>query len=154
MRYSKGQVSETTTWLVATVIIIFALLMSVYAASTISVLTKNVGVGSSSEFFKGQNEGDVFLKESIFAYMITKDTDGINIYTQMTSDGSTSSFGQSFGLSVFGKIYDLSKISLVKINFNGKSQVVISSDDLVNGALTSENVKIKAHSFEVIGSEK
>ena len=45
-------------------------------------------------------------------------------------------------------------MSLVKINFNGKSQVVISSDDLVNGALTSENVKIKAHSFEVIGSEK
>src|SRR3989344_7739195 len=134
--------------------IIFALLMSVYAASTISVLTKNVGVGSSSEFFKGQNEGDVFLKESIFAYMITKDTEGINIYTQMTSDGSTSPFGQSFGLSVFGKIYDLSKMSLVKINFNGKSQVVISSDDLVNGALTSENVKIKAHSFEVIASEK
>jgi len=71
----KGQVGETLTWIVATVVVIVILLFFVFGASLLAA-TKNIGNFkeslTSGEVFEGD---DIFMKKSIYTYyQIDSDT--------------------------------------------------------------------------------
>jgi len=70
---SKGQVGETLTWIVATIIIIVMLVFFILGSSLLSG-TKKVGNTfreslTSSQVFEGT---DLFLKKSLFTYVSLK----------------------------------------------------------------------------------
>lgn len=69
----RGQIGETSTWVVATIVIIFVLIISVYATSLLSK-TKKVDYYSDSIFSKGYSRTqDFVLKKSLYSYFLTSD---------------------------------------------------------------------------------
>jgi hypothetical protein len=52
----RGQVGESMTWIVATLIIFVLLMLFVYASSVLSV--KTLGAGLKSKLFEVEKEGD------------------------------------------------------------------------------------------------
>ena len=66
---NKGQIGETLTWIVATVIILLVLTFFIFGASLLGK-TKKVGTFRESLTSKETFEGtDVFLKKSLFTYL-------------------------------------------------------------------------------------
>jgi uncharacterized metal-binding protein len=76
MLNKKGQIGETLTWLIATIIIVVVLIFFIFGASVLGS-TKKVGNFKDSLFSESIFEGDdVFLKKSLFTYYtINKDYD-------------------------------------------------------------------------------
>ncbi|SRR6056297_3210741 len=72
----KGQIGETLTWLIATIIIVVVLIFFIFGASVFGN-TKKVGNFKDSLFSEITFQGDdVFLKKSLFTYYtINKDHD-------------------------------------------------------------------------------
>ncbi len=69
IKKTKGQVGETLTWIVATLLIIVLLLFFIFGASLLGK-TKKVGNFRSSLTSKSSFEGgDIFLKKSLFTYV-------------------------------------------------------------------------------------
>ncbi|MDP3965978.1 MAG: hypothetical protein Q8Q04_00420 [archaeon] len=72
----RGQVGETLTWIVATIIILIVLIFFIFGASLLGG-TKKVGVFrealTSGETLEGN---DIFLKKSLFTYVtLTSETE-------------------------------------------------------------------------------
>ena len=66
----KGQVGETVTWIVATVVIIVVLIFYIFGASMLGT-TKDVGGIKDSVFSRSQSFGEnIFLKKSIYSYLL------------------------------------------------------------------------------------
>ena len=65
----KGQVGETLTWLVATILIVILLIFFIFGASLLGG-TKKIG-GFRESLTSGQTfeGGDLFLKKSLFTYV-------------------------------------------------------------------------------------
>lgn len=140
---SRGQVAETTTWIVATLIIIFVLLISLYASSKLSVFIKTINTKDSASFSKEQT--NILLKESLFAYLLTKNSEGINFYNQIKTDKKINSFPENFGESVFEKIYPASEVSIelatyenrygtqsYSLNFETAEKIKIDENSILN----------------------
>ena len=69
MQSRKGQIGETVTWIVATVVIAVILIFYIFGASMLGS-TKSVGGVKDSLFSKSQSFGkDIFLKKSIYSYL-------------------------------------------------------------------------------------
>jgi len=93
----KGQVGETITWIVATVVIIITLIVSIFIAS----------------FYFGNNRGisyekqvDVLTSKSFFSYLATNNSDGKIIYEQIKEEKSLNSFNGNLATDVFQKLYE------------------------------------------------
>ena len=68
----RGQVSDTVTWIVATIVIIVIMMFFVFGASLLAS-TKNVGKYKSSLLSSEEDIGDdIFLKKSLFTYFDTE----------------------------------------------------------------------------------
>jgi hypothetical protein len=68
MLNKKGQVGETLTWIVATIIIVVVLLFFLFGSSLLAE-TKSIKVFKQSLFSSASYEGDdLFLKKSLFSY--------------------------------------------------------------------------------------
>jgi len=65
----RGQIGETLTWLVATILIIILLIFFIFGASLLGG-TKKIG-GFRKSLTSGQTfeGGDIFLKKSLFTYV-------------------------------------------------------------------------------------
>ena len=74
----KSQTGETLTWVVATVVILFILLVTIFLAS---VLNQNKNVE------KNLNEDSIATK-SFFSYLLTKNTDGKIVYEKLKEAGA------------------------------------------------------------------
>ena len=135
MLYNKrAQASEAIVWLVATLIIIVVLVVSVYAASAISKSTKAVNSLDVSSSMKS----DIVAKESLFAYLLTKNIDGENFYNQIESSNDLTGIAKEFGTSVFSKInIGTAEISL-KLNKNSNAVSLIPS--LSNAVVEKVNI--------------
>ena len=59
---NKGQIGETMTWVVATIIIVVILIISVYAASLLANTRKTLS------FQKEEVKSDLLMEKSLFAY--------------------------------------------------------------------------------------
>lgn len=95
MNNKRAQVSETMTWIVATVIILIILLVSVYLSSLVG----------QSKSFPIQNEFDLFSHKSLTSYLLTKDTTGQTIYDEMKNEGSFNDFNGNFANKLFIGLY-------------------------------------------------
>lgn len=73
----RAQVGETMTWVIATIIIIAALIISVYAASLLAQTKKTIS------FAKDQGESDLIMEKSLFAYFLVDDTKKNLIYNRL-----------------------------------------------------------------------
>jgi len=62
---NKGQVGETMTWVVATIIIIAILIISIYAASILANTKKTL------LYQKEKTESDLLMEKSLFAYFLS-----------------------------------------------------------------------------------
>ena len=95
-----AQVADTATWVVATIVIIFILMISVYAASKI---------GRTAGVFSGNEKNQEFLTQQSFqAYLLTKNSNGIAFYNQISSSGKIDSADELIAKALFGKIYGIS----------------------------------------------
>ena len=72
---NRGQIGDTLTWLIATVIIVAVMLFFIFGASTLGQ-TKKIGDYKRSLFSDISFEGDdLFLKKSLFTYnLVSQDT--------------------------------------------------------------------------------
>lgn len=110
----KGEIGETITWMIATIIIIVIILVSVFFVSVIS---------KSNELKKPNfyEEVNIYSAEnSLISYALTKDeTTGKIIYDELLNK-SFSTYSGSFAVDVFkNKIYN--NYSKVWVGFGSES---------------------------------
>ena len=92
----RGQIGETITWVVATLIIVVILAVSLLVSSLVFGDEKNLG------FFKAT---DVLASKSLFSYLLTKDTDGNNVHTQLKNQENLNEFNGNLGKKIFQEYY-------------------------------------------------
>jgi len=95
MNNKRAQVSETMTWIVATVIIIIILLVSVYLSSLVG----------QNKSFPVKNEFDLFSHKSLTSYLLTKDTSGQIIYDGVKNEGSFNDFNGNLANKILVGLY-------------------------------------------------
>ena len=98
---SMGQAADTATWVIATLVIIFILMISVYAASKIG-RTSEISLISAAE-----KNREVLAQQSFQAYLLTKNANNMNFYNQISSSGKISSTDELIAATLFGKIYGI-----------------------------------------------
>ena len=105
---SRGQVADTATWIIATIVIIFVLMISVYAASKIGRTSVISGL------FNDDKNQEILVEQSFHAYLLTKNSNGVAFYNQISSSGKIDSTDKLIAAALFGKIYGVpsSEISL------------------------------------------
>jgi len=93
----KGQIGETITWVVATIIIIVILLVSIF------VSTSYIGGSKKATFSK---QTDILASKSLFAYLLTED-EGNTVYGQLKEDGgeNLNEFNGNLALKIFKEFY-------------------------------------------------
>ena len=95
MQNKKGQISETTTWVVATLIIVVILSISVFLASFVG----------SNKSFPTSSKIDLLAKKSLISYLLTENNLGVPVYEQITSEGSLNDFNGNLASEVFNEFY-------------------------------------------------
>lgn len=92
----NGQIGETITWIVATVIIILIL--------AVSLLVSSLSIGNTKDirFFK---ENDPLASKSLFSYLLTKDQQGKTIYENLTKQENLDEFNGNLGKTIFEEFY-------------------------------------------------
>lgn len=73
----RGQIGETMTWVIATIIIVVILIISVYAASLLANTRKTLS------YQKEKIESDLLMEKSLFAYFSTNDIKKNLIYDKL-----------------------------------------------------------------------
>ena len=150
IRQHKGQIAETTIWIVATVIIIVILTISVYAASILSGVIKTINMADSVSFLKEQRT-NIFLKESLLAYALTKNKEGINIYKQIETEKKLNDFASGFSIEVFKRVHDSPNILSMFLRYNEQNYNIVSFGYFSQKFLVVEKIKIgKDSSLELV----
>ena len=93
----SGQIGETMTWVVATVIIIVVLLISIFIST--SYLGKNKGVDFLAK------RSDILASESFFAYLLTEDNEGQTVYEQLKNQTNLNDFNGNLAINIFDELY-------------------------------------------------
>lgn len=149
-RYNKiGQVAETTTWVVATMIIVLILLTSIYAATLISSGIKNVNMADAASFLREQRT-NLFLKESLFAFALTKNNEGTNVYKQIEITNNLPTDAVSLGIEVFRRAHDNPGVFSLFLKYNEINHNAISYANYQEKFQVIEKIKInKERALEV-----
>ena len=92
----RGQMGETITWVVATLIIVVILAVSLLVSSLILGDEKSLG------FLKTT---DVLASKSLFSYLLTKDREGNNVHTQLKNQENLNEFNGNLGKKIFQEYY-------------------------------------------------
>ena len=146
----KGQVAETTTWIVATVIIIVILTISVYAASILSGVIKAINTADSVSFLKEQRT-NIFLKESMFAFALTKNKEGVNIYKQIQAENQLNDFSSGFATEVFKRVHNSPEVISMFLRYKEQNYNLVSFGFLTQKPFAAEKIKIdKDSALELI----
>ena len=96
-RDKKGEVGETVTWIIATVIIIVVLLISISATVTGILDFKN---------FNYIKKADVLASKSFFSYLLTESDEGISVYEQLGSEDNLNEFNGVLAFGIFEEFYE------------------------------------------------
>ena len=89
----KGQIAETVTWLVATVVILVILSMAIYTASILSKTNRAVTIGADGS--------PILLKKSLQGYLFSNDSTGEKIFTKLEKNKVFDSFSEELGRKIF-----------------------------------------------------
>ncbi len=112
----RGQISETLTWIVATLIIVVILSVSIFLASLVG----------HSKTFPENKAFDLFAKKSFTAYLLTKDSSGASIYNQISRDENLTEFNGELALDIFQGFYD-SSYKIIWLAVISKSRGIITN---------------------------
>lgn len=112
----RGQISETLTWIVATLIIVVILSVSVFLASF---------VGHSKTFPSTQNI-DLFAKKSFTAYLLTRDSSGSTVYNQIAQEEQLNDFNGNLAKKIFEGLYERD-YHIIWLAVISKSQGIITN---------------------------
>ncbi len=93
----KGQVGETVTWMVATVIIIVVLLISISVTITGVFDFKN---------FNYMKKTDILASKSFFSYLLTESEEGASVYEQLGSEDNLNDFNGELAVNIFKEFYE------------------------------------------------
>jgi hypothetical protein len=126
----KGQISETMTWVVATIVIFVILAIAVYAASVMSKVNRSVNFDS--------DDSPILLKKSLYAYLLTKDENQGNVFSKLEKNSEIDSFSEELGKEIFT---DPSRKFIFSLKLNptsssGKNYEQIKINDGVNMEVT------------------
>lgn len=138
----RGQISETITWTVASVIIVITLLVSIFVFSAMS----------GSSFFGRQvslNErNNLFLINTLAGYLLNSNN-GISCYSQIGSDGNLiDAFCSNKAVEVFSKALNKKIGDNVRFSVEGKRNnyfpIIVSSvgKSASNSVIFSEWIKL------------
>jgi hypothetical protein len=95
MKNKRGQVAETITWVVATLIILILLIISAFLASFLG----------HSKNFPSATGSDLLADKSLTAYLLTKNTQGIPIYSTISTEGQFNTFNGLLAQQIFLNLY-------------------------------------------------
>jgi|TARA_B100001971_G_C18083236_1_gene479450 hypothetical protein len=101
LNQKKGQIGETMTWVVATLIIIVILFISIYMSSLIS----KTKILDSVDFDPENLKQNLLVKKSMMAFVLT-------------SEGNLNEFNKNLAIEIFEKIYGKEFYILMGINDN------------------------------------
>ncbi|MEX0920821.1 MAG: hypothetical protein WDZ62_01000 [Candidatus Pacearchaeota archaeon] len=153
----SGQMSETVTWLVATIIIVSILLISVFVSTT--PLWKNKKISTSGE-------KDYFVSKSFFSYLLTHNTEDVIVYSQLEEEDNLNEFNGELAKEIFigfyGEEYSGIWVGLVSNRlllpqtsndyFGRRTDITLTGED-TNPDLFSiikEEIYFEDKSFEVV----
>lgn len=141
-RNRDGQIGETMTWIVATLVIVVILGISIFIASISASGLKRL----NQDFFQ---TSDVLASKSMFSYVLTKDVQGNNVYSQLKTEGVMNNFNGGLALDIFRGLYR-DDYSLVWLGFvdNRPGLVGLSASNVYFGEGT-RGVKEKYEPLEV-----
>ena len=91
----RGQTGETLTWIIATLIIIVILLIVISIANF-------MGNNKKFDYVK---KTDTLASKSLFAYLLTEDTEGQTVYEQLKETGNFTKFNGELAVDIFKKFY-------------------------------------------------
>jgi hypothetical protein len=91
----RAQVSETITWVVATIIILMILIVSAVLASLVG----------KNKIFPTTSHVDLFVEKSFSSYLLTRDNFGISIYSELNQQGTLTNFNGNLAASIFNSLY-------------------------------------------------
>ncbi len=89
----RGQVAETVTWLVATIVILVILSIAIYTASALSKINRVVTISVDSP--------PILIKKSLQGYLMTNDTMGKSVFNQIEADEGLNKFNDALGKKIF-----------------------------------------------------
>lgn len=112
----KGQVGETITWIVATLVILFMLIISTYTASLMAEKQKILNIDFG--IFE-----DNSLSQSVFAYLLTENDEGKNVFNQLSNDNDFNSFSENLGKNIFEDISEEGEEVLLRVNSREGSRI-------------------------------
>ena len=92
----RGQVGETVTWMVATVIIIVILALAILASSFSLGANKNVGRSDAA---------DAVATGSFLSWLLTKDTQGKTVYEVIKTEENLNEFNGKLSIKVLQDFY-------------------------------------------------
>ncbi len=96
LRKKQGQVGETITWVVATIVIIVILSVSIFVAS----------LTGKSKKFEVQRSADLVVTKSLVSYLKTVGPDEVTVYEQLKEAENLDIFTGPLAENVFKKFYE------------------------------------------------
>ena len=96
---NKGQVGETVTWVVATVVIIVVLGISIFIASFFFSKEKAPDIFSITT-------ADTLASKSLFSYALTKDDTGKTVYSELKAEDNLNEFNGEIAKKIFKDFYE------------------------------------------------
>ena len=92
----RAQIGETMTWVVATIIIIFLLVVSIFISGGSDRAKKIVGLDKIIDFPPGIDES---LDKSLFSYLLTEEIQG-KIFEKIKEEGNLNPLNGNFAVKI------------------------------------------------------
>ena len=126
----KGQIGETMTWVVATIIIIIILAISIFISSFYLGKSKKI-----QESYSWLPTAGIPASKSLFSYMLTLDSEGKTVHSQLKEEDNLNEFSGNLGKKIFlefyGKEYPAAWLGMVN-----RSHLSITGNDYFGSSLT------------------
>ena len=126
---NRGQIGETMTWMVATIIIILVL--------TVSILLANASFIKGEKKFPYTNHVDLFVEKSLSSYLLTKDSGGASTYAEL-QNGEVTDFAKNLASNVFVSLYS---------GYYTYLSVTLDSGKFITGLFTSAGASWADYTF-------
>jgi len=117
----RGQIGETMTWIVATIIIILVLGASIFLSAI--YINQNKKIQSLSSQTK-----DVLASKSLYSYLLTLDSDKKTVYSQIKEEGDLNEFNGNLAIKIFKGLYGNDYTEEVWIGITDPSTIVDQSN--------------------------
>jgi hypothetical protein len=92
----RAQIGETMTWIIATIVIIVML--------TLTIIISDLSFGKNRSI-QTEQQSDVLASKSFFSYVLTKDAEGKNVYSQLQTEENLNDFSGNLAIKIFNSSY-------------------------------------------------